>query len=105
MVTFLSMKKVTIPLFWIFLASLTHPKDLLMKASLPLSVILCLLCSFSLQAQWDRQYPLDNLDDVLDIDISLEGFGFAAGPNDMIVRYEHATKSWELLPGYGENWN
>lgn len=55
-------------------------------------------------AQWVRQYPLDKLEDVLDLDVSSDGYGFAAGTNDLLMRLDPTTQTWELLPGFGANW-
>ncbi len=62
------------------------------------------LCSFNLQAQWIRQYPMDKLEDVLDIDVSADGYGWAVGSNDLILRTLAGNNQWELLPGFGEGW-
>jgi photosystem II stability/assembly factor-like uncharacterized protein len=66
---------------------------------------LCLFNSYLVQAQWQRQYPLAKLENVLDIDVSPDGFGFAVGTNDLILRLSIVSGEWELLPGYGESWD
>ncbi len=64
-----------------------------------------LLCSFThLHAQWVRQYPMAKLEDVLDVDVSADGYGFAAGTNDLLLRTLAGNNQWELLPGFGEGW-
>lgn len=57
-----------------------------------------------LQAQWNRQYPLPKLEDVLDIDVSSDGYGFAVGANDLILRSQAGNGQWDVLPGFGEGW-
>ncbi len=67
--------------------------------------IAALLCIFHpLQAQWNRQYPLPKLEDVLDIDVSSDGYGFAVGANDLILRSQAGNNQWDMLPGFGEGW-
>src|SRR4249920_3831887 len=64
-----------------------------------------LLCSFThLHAQWVRQYPMPKLEDVLDMDVSADGYGFAAGTNDLLLRTQGGSHQWDLLPGFGEGW-
>ena len=77
-----------------------------MKFAFPLAVacLLLFLPVISLQAQWVRQYPLSKMEDVIAIDVSQDGHGFAAGPNDMILRLNPTSQTWDLLPGYGEGW-
>ena len=38
------------------------------------------------------------------MDVSLDGHGFAVGTNDLVLRLNPATKTWDLIPGYGQNW-
>ncbi|MEP6647619.1 MAG: YCF48-related protein [Saprospiraceae bacterium] len=72
---------------------------------LHLTLIAFSLCLFnSAHAQWTRQYPLPKLEDVLDIDVSTDGYGFAVGSNDLLLRTQAGNNAWELLPGYGEGW-
>ncbi|HZV70760.1 MAG TPA: YCF48-related protein [Saprospiraceae bacterium] len=72
---------------------------------LPFLYTALLLCFFNpLHAQWTRQYPLPKLEDVLDIDISSDGYGFAAGANDLLLRTQAGNNQWDLLPGFGEGW-
>ncbi|MGB4849110.1 MAG: YCF48-related protein, partial [Saprospiraceae bacterium] len=67
--------------------------------------IAALLCIFHpLQAQWNRQFPLPKLEDVLDIDVSADGYGFAVGANDLILRSQAGNNQWDMLPGFGEGW-
>lgn len=77
-----------------------------MKFSSIPSIVLFLLCllSTALSAQWIRQYPLPKLEDVLDMDVSEDGYGFAAGTNDLLLRLDPETEEWTLLPGFGEGW-
>src|SRR4030095_2053050 len=69
-----------------------------------LQLTLLLFSTELLQAQWIRQYPMDKLEDVLDIDVSLDGYGFAVGSNDLLLRKTSGNNQWELLPGFGEGW-
>lgn len=77
-----------------------------MKSFQPLLIALCFYITWpqTSYAQWVRQYPLEKLEDVLDLDVSADGYGFAAGTNDLMLRLDNASKTWELLPGYGQNW-
>ena len=77
-----------------------------MRSLYPLlfATLLIIGWSQSSVSQWVRQYPLEKLEDVLDIDVSPDGHGFAVGNNDLLLRLDAVTKTWELLPGYGENW-
>ncbi len=77
-----------------------------MKSSLiSFACIVALLCIFHpAQAQWSRQYPLPKLEDVLDIDVSTDGYGFAVGSNDLILRSQAGNNQWDMLPGFGEGW-
>ncbi|MEO6132850.1 MAG: YCF48-related protein [Saprospiraceae bacterium] len=67
-------------------------------------IVFLLFLFNSLQAQWNRQYPLPKLEDVLDIDVSADGYGFAVGTNDLLLRILAGNTQWELLPGYGKGW-
>ncbi len=77
-----------------------------MKLSFPqlLSAIVVIVFTGPVQAQWQRQYPLDKLENVLDIDVHDDGYGFAVGTNDLILRLDESTQTWDLLDGYGEGW-
>ncbi len=69
-----------------------------------LSAIVFTVLSGAVQAQWQRQYPLDKLENVLDIDVHDDGYGFAVGTNDLILSLDKSTQTWQLLDGYGEGW-
>src|SRR5687768_1610559 len=75
-----------------------------MKLSFPLLLCLALMPLADVQSQWQRQYPLEKLEDVLDIDISADGYGFAAGTNDLLMRMDPITRKWDLLLGFDEGW-
>ncbi|MEO5905502.1 MAG: YCF48-related protein, partial [Saprospiraceae bacterium] len=76
-----------------------------MKFLLPLLFFFVLLNTSAAQIEWDRQYPMERLEDVLDIDISDDGFGFASGTDDLLLRLDPSTKRWELLPPFGDESN
>lgn len=76
-----------------------------MKFFFPLSLFTIIICTvYPASAQWIRQYPLAKLEDVLDIDISSDGYGFAVGTNDLMLRYNSAVKEWNLLLNFDEGW-
>jgi photosystem II stability/assembly factor-like uncharacterized protein len=58
----------------------------------------------SLSAQWDRQYPLEKLEQVLDIAVGNDGHGFAVGSNDLIQKLDPGTKQWDLLLSWNKKW-
>ncbi|HEX5111554.1 MAG TPA: YCF48-related protein [Saprospiraceae bacterium] len=67
-----------------------------------LIVLLALpLCLF---AQWDRQYPLEKLEQVLDIAVAEDGYGFAVGSNDLILKLDPGTNQWDLLLSWNKKW-
>lgn len=68
-------------------------------------LIFVMLTATASQAQWDRQYPMDKLENVLDMDVAGDGYGFATGNNDLLLRLEIDNRRWTLLDGYGEGWN
>ncbi len=67
---------------------------------------LLLLFSFysTISAQWVRQYPLAKMEQVLDIAIHEDGYGFAAGSNDLLLRMDKQTKKWDLLQTLNKGW-
>lgn len=69
-----------------------------------LFLALSFFCLHTLQAQWNRQYPLPKLEDVLDIDVKSDGYGFAAGTKDLLLRKQAGSNQWDMLPGFGEGW-
>lgn len=69
-----------------------------------LSLAILILVSFQSSAQWVRQYPLDKLENVVDMDVSDDGYGFAVGPNDLLLRLSALDQTWELLPDLTLNW-
>jgi len=65
-------------------------------------VVLCL--PIGLSAQWQRQYPLEKLEQVLDIAVGQDGHGFAVGSNDLILKLDPGTKQWDLLLSWNKKW-
>ena len=65
-----------------------------------------LLCFFLTPAigQWERQYPLEKLEPVLDIALHDDDYGFAVGNNDLILRLDTATDEWVLLDNWSKGW-
>lgn len=57
-----------------------------------------------LTAQWQRQYPLPKLDDINDIVITPDGYGYAAGADDILLKLNTSTQSWEFLPDVEKGW-
>jgi len=69
------------------------------------SVLIVLLAlPLSLSAQWDRQYPLEKLEQVLDIAVAEDGYGFAVGSNDLILKLDPGTSQWDLLLSWDKKW-
>ena len=65
------------------------------------------LCCFFLTpalAQWERQYPLEKLEPVLDIALHDDDYGFAVGNNDLILKLDTATDEWVLLDSWDKGW-
>lgn len=56
-------------------------------------------------AQWVRQYPLEKLEPVIAISLHNDGFGFAVGNNDLILRLDVSTDQWNLLDSWEKGWN
>jgi photosystem II stability/assembly factor-like uncharacterized protein len=56
------------------------------------------------QAQWQRQYPLPKLEEVLDIVVKNDGYGFATGSDDLALRFNNGTKEWQILPDSEFGW-
>ena len=72
---------------------------------LSLLVSFYFLFSFqSVSAQWIRQYPLAKLEHVVDIAAHQDGHGYAVGADDMILRLDPGTKTWELLQTWNSGW-
>ncbi|MDQ3016862.1 MAG: YCF48-related protein [Bacteroidota bacterium] len=69
-----------------------------------LSPVAFVLLVLPLHAQWQRQYPLEKLENILDIDVHDDGYGFAVGANDLLLRLDESTQTWKLLDGYGQGW-
>ena len=67
-------------------------------------VIVLLALPLSIFAQWDRQYPLEKLEQVLDIAIAEDGYGFAVGSNDLILKLDPGTSQWDLLLSWNKKW-
>jgi len=55
-------------------------------------------------AQWVRQYPLEKLEPVHSISLHNDGFGFAVGNNDLILRLDISTDQWNLLDSWDKGW-
>lgn len=72
------------------------------SAILLATILLCMPVSG--HAQWERQYPLKKLEPVLDIAIHDDGFGFAVGNNDLIIRLDTMTDQWNLLDSWQKGW-
>jgi photosystem II stability/assembly factor-like uncharacterized protein len=74
---------------------------LLFSSLRTISIILCLVHSVS--AQWVRQYPMKKLEHVLDIVVTPDGYGFAVGNNDLVLR--KVGNQWQLREGPNKNWD
>ena len=70
-----------------------------MKLFLPLLLVI----SFPtlLASQWVRQYPVAKLEQVLDLVVHGDGHGYAVGSDDLLMKLDPATKTWDILL----NWN
>jgi len=67
-------------------------------------VVTLIVFPFCLKAQWQRQYPLEKLEQVLDISIGNDGNGFAVGSNDLILKLDPGTQKWDLLLAWTKKW-
>ncbi len=70
-------------------------------SSMLMALVALPLC---LSAQWQRQYPLEKLEQVLDISTHGDGYGFAVGGNDLILKLDPGTKTWNLLLSWNKKW-
>ena len=66
-------------------------------------LILIFAC-FSADAQWIRQYPLAKLEHVVDIAVHQDGYGFAVGGDDLILRLNGGSNQWDLLTSWDGGW-
>src|SRR5690606_3318504 len=57
------------------------------------------------QAGWQRQYPLTKLDNVVDIAIHEDGFGYAVGENNTLLRLQSGSQTWLLAEGPMADWD
>lgn len=71
-----------------------------------LVLFLLVMCTLTAEnwAQWQRQYPLAKLENVLDIDLTAEGFGVAVGANAMVLTKSAGESTWRLRSGPSGNW-
>ena len=74
-----------------------------MKILSPIVIVL-ILSPLWLTAQWQRQYPLEKLEQVLHIAVHEDGYGFAVGSNDLILKLDPATQTWDLLLSWTKKW-
>jgi hypothetical protein len=51
-----------------------------------------------LSAQWQRQFPLEQIEYVRDIVVKPDGYGFAVGDHNMILRLTPLSSKWQLMP-------
>lgn len=71
----------------------------------PFLLFILLLCtSLVAEAQWTRQHPFPNLEDILDIHIDTDGYGFAVGENATIFITDDAGQSWQWIDGPQNGW-
>src|SRR6187549_3337184 len=73
------------------------------SSSLFFAVLLCFFLTPAI-AQWERQYPLEKLEPVLDIALHDDNYGFAVGNNDLIIRLDTATDEWIPLDSWNKGW-
>ena len=77
-----------------------------MNLRLPASLALLLtILALPAHAQWVRQYPLAKLEHVVDIDLHTDGYGFAVGADDLILRLDPGTQRWDLLSSWDGGWS
>ena len=67
-------------------------------------IIVLILSPIGLKAQWQRQYPLEKLEQVLEISVHGDGYGFAVGSNDLILKLDPGTNTWDLLLSWTKKW-
>jgi photosystem II stability/assembly factor-like uncharacterized protein len=75
--------------------------DMKLFSSMLMVLVVFPMC---LSAQWQRQYPLEKLEQVLDIAVHNDGYGFAVGNNDLILKLDPGTKTWDLLLAWTKKW-
>ncbi|HJW30147.1 MAG TPA: YCF48-related protein, partial [Saprospiraceae bacterium] len=68
------------------------------------SLVLLLLMPFLIKAQWQRQYPLPKLSPVQAISVHHDGFGYAAGSDDLLMKLDPGTKTWSIVGDWAKNW-
>src|SRR6188768_1375161 len=59
----------------------------------------------TLDAQWIRQYPMAKLEQVVDITLHQDGYGYAVGGDDMILKLDPGTNRWDLLTSWDAGWS
>jgi photosystem II stability/assembly factor-like uncharacterized protein len=67
-------------------------------------IMVLILSPVGLKAQWQRQYPLEKLEQVLEIAVHGDGYGFAVGSNDLILKLDPGTQTWDLLLSWTKKW-
>ncbi len=73
-----------------------------------LQAVTCLFLLFLLtdaSSQWQRQYPMEELEDVLDIAMHQDGHGYAVGHSDLILKLDPMTQTWDLLTSWDMDWS
>ncbi len=78
-----------------------RPRTALMKQLLLLP---CIVWTLSLSAQWMRQYPVPKMEFVLDMDVSSDGYGYAVGGDDMVLKLDPVTMEWTTLTTQDLGW-
>lgn len=78
-----------------------------MKRFLPsVLVVFIIFCiSSSAQAQWKRQYPMEKLENILNIAMHQDNYGYAVGDNDLILKLDPVSQSWNPLVNLEMNWS
>ncbi len=54
-------------------------------------------------AQWQRQYPMEKLENVLNITTYSDGYGYAAGDGDLILKLDPTLQIWNPISGLDMN--
>src|SRR5690606_1901516 len=72
-----------------------------------LTVTLLLLSALqvALMGQWQRQYPLSKLENVVDIDLTQDGHGVAVGANATVLTKSAGGTEWFLRPEPVSGWD
>ncbi len=69
-----------------------------------LLILMVMSCSIYTSAQWIRQYPVPKMEWLLDIDVSTDGYGYAVGGDDMVVKLDPSTMTWSTLTTPDYEW-